>query len=108
MKWEELREIETFITREVNEAIASDEAAALWVTMTLQLYYGGNQGETSEEDQAANLGELEAGRGRIVTKWERPENSKLNDNILIITYFDEEHRGDIDYNNTLVMYCHEY
>ena len=112
MKWEELKKINPYITRALNEDVKENPEAMRYVMGLLYSYLEeGNQGDTSEEDKIANLEELEEGEGRIVTTWKRSEEAAalgIRENILIITYFSASNPGDIEYNNTTVMYISDY
>lgn len=67
---------------------------------------GGDFGEVPAEDKEANLSELEAGEGRILARYKQAY--KLQGDIYINTYFSESNEGNLDYNNTMIMYCDEY
>lgn len=108
MNWEDLKNIKAVVTAPLHHAMERSEAVTLFVFDALNRYYSGSQGQTAEEDQAANLAELAAGFGRVVTLWKTPEALGLSDDLFIITYFDKDHPGDIDYNNTTVMFCSDY
>lgn len=87
-------------------AAAKDPATMDYLQTCLSLFFSGMYGQMSPEDTELNEEELRAGEGRIMARYEA--QGKLREDIYIIAYFSESNPGDIDYNNTTVLYCGEY
>lgn len=105
MKPADLRKNATVQTRAVAEASA-DPKTADYLRDCLLLMFSGMYGEIPEGDAAANNEELAAGEGRILARYRK--QGKLKEDIYIIAYFSASNPGDIDYNNTTILYCSEY
>lgn len=92
-------------TRAIAEASTDPETAA-YLRDCLLLMFSGMYGEIPAEDTAANNEELAAGEGRILARYKR--QGKLTEDIYIIAYFSASNPGNIDFNNTMILYCSEY
>ena len=95
----------TVQTAAVAEA-AKDPATMEYLQMCLTLFFSGMYGEIGPEDTELNEEELRAGEGRILARYKAQE--KLQDDIYIIAYFSQSNPGNMDYNNTTILYCGEY
>ena len=87
-------------------AAMKDPATADYIQTCLSLFFSGMYGQMSPEDTELNEEELRAGEGRIMARYEAQEN--LREDIYIIAYFSASNPGNVDYNNTTVLYCGEY
>lgn len=90
-------------TREI--AADTDEPTRAYIQSCINSFFIGNYGEIPEQDVEANSRELEAGEGHILARYKQAH--ALKDDIYINAHFSKSSSG-IDYNNTLIMYCHEY
>lgn len=105
MRAEDLQKNALVQTAAVAEA-TKDPATLEYVQMCLDMFFSGMYGKMSPDDTELNEEELRAGEGRIMARYEA--QGKLREDIYIIAYFSESNPGDIDYNNTTVLYCGEY
>ena len=105
MTLEDLRKIELYQTAAIGEA-AADPDTLRYIFECLDRFYSGDFGEVPAEDSDLNIQELESGEGHCLGRY-KPKFKLLGD-IYINSYFSEENPDDLDYNNTLVMYCNEY
>lgn len=105
MRAEDLQKNATVATAAVMEAMKDPETAD-YIQMCLSLFFSGMYGKMSPDDTELNEEELRAGEGRIMARYEAQGN--LREDVYIIAYFSESNPGDIDYNNTTVLYCGEY
>lgn len=92
-------------TAAVAEA-AKDPATLDYLQTCLALFFSGMYGQIPAEDTELNEEELKAGEGRIVARYEAQGN--LAEDVYIIAYFSASNPGDLDYNNTTILYCSEY
>lgn len=102
-----LREISNNpITATAAVAAAMEAAPAhAYILHCLDLFFSGDYGATPAEDADANKGELQAGTGRIIARYQAAEGLKTD--IYIIAYFSDQEPGR-DYNYTTIMYTREY
>ena len=92
-------------TAAVAEA-AKDPATLDYIQTCLSLFFSGMYGKMGPEDTELNEEELRAGEGRIMARYEAQD--KLREDVYIIAYFSESNPGNVDYNNTTVLYVSEY
>ena len=76
-----------------------------YISESLTRFYAGDYGAIPPEDVEANNAELEAGRGRILARYEG--YGEMTNDIYIIAYFDVND-DDRACNYTTILYCHEY
>ena len=105
MKASDLQDNMVVQTAAVAEA-AKDPATLGYLQTCLALFFSGMYGEISDEDVGYNEEELAAGEGRVVARYKAQD--KLEEDIYIIAYFSQSNPGDLDYNNTTVLYVSEY
>ncbi len=105
MRASDLQKNETVATAAVMEAMKDPETLD-YVQMCLSLFFSGMYGKMGPEDTELNEEELSSGEGRIMARYEA--QGKLREDVYIIAYFSESNPGDIDYNNTTVLYVSEY
>ena len=105
MRAEDLQGNALVTTAAVAEA-AKDPETLDYIQMCLSLFFSGMYGKMGPDDTELNEEELRAGEGRIMARYEA--QGKLTEDIYIIAYFSQSNPGDIDYNNTTVLYCGEY
>lgn len=105
MTLKELRDLELYQTAAVGEA-AADPDTGVYIMECVERFYNGDFGEMPEEDSELNIQELQSGEGHCLGRYKA--KFKLVGDIYINSYFSEETPDDLDYNNTLVMYCSEY
>ena len=92
-------------TAKVAEAGKNPETHSYLITC-LQLFFSGMYGGIPEEDVLTNEAALKSGEGRILARYEAAE--QLENDIYIIAYFSESNPGNIDFNNTTILYVDEY
>ena len=91
---------QTFITRQLNEDVANDEAMAKAVYAALERFTAGDWGNLCQEDKDANDADLEARDGHVLARYETPKGD-----IYINLVFDEP---SIQSDAATIMYCNEY
>lgn len=108
MTTEDLKRNHLATTAGVNHALMTDKTGKTYsyIMECLGRFFSGDFGTVPAEDTAANLQELEAGEGRVLARY--PARDNLAGDIYIQAYFSANDPGDIEQNNTLVMYCDEY
>ena len=73
-----------------------------YIIKSLNRFYSGDYGEIDREDTDANNSDLAEGYGHILARYKQAHN--LAGDIYIETHIDKDHTGDIEYNNTMIMY----
>ena len=105
MTLDDLRKIRALQTRSIAEA-CKDVHTLAYVSDCLNRFYQGDYGEICAEDTAANNEELAAGYGHVLARY-KPFGA-LRDDIYIEAHFSANvDISDVDYNNTMIMYCNE-
>lgn len=105
MTLDDLRKISVYQTRSIAEA-CKDEHTHAYVVSCLRRFYSGDYGEICAEDTAANNSDLAEGCGHVLARY-KPAGALTGD-IYIETHFSSDvDISDVDYNNTMIMYCDE-
>lgn len=105
MTLEDLKALPVYQTRAINAA-GEDEATLFYLLECVNRFQAGDFGEVPAEDAEANMNELESGEGRALGRYKKAH--KLEGDIYINAYFSESNPGELDFNNTMIMYCSEY
>ena len=105
MTLEDLRQIPLLQTRSIAEACGRDPRTKQYIFECLDRYFRGDYGEVPEEDFRYNNEDLEGGEGHILARY-KPKFA-LDSDIYIETHFSISMPGNIDANNTMIMYCNE-
>lgn len=102
----DIKKIDLFQTRSIAEATNPDKVGGAetlaYIVQCLNRFYMGDYGEIDAEDTEANNSDLAEGYGHILARYKQAHN--LTGDIYIETHIDKDHRGNIDYNNTMIMY----
>ena len=105
MTLDDLKKIQVFQTRTIAEA-CKDAHTLQYVVSCLQRFYKGDYGEICAEDAGYNNEELADGYGHVLARY-KPAGT-LTDDIYIEAHFSVDvDISDVDYNNTMIMYCDE-
>lgn len=105
MTLEDLRAIPLYQTKGIAAACQKDAATLGYIMDCLQRFYAGDYGEIPAEDTESNNSDLQAGYGHILARYKAQHS--LQSNIYIEAHIDKDLPGNLDANNTLVMYCGE-
>lgn len=106
MTLEDLKKIKVFQTRTIAEACKRSPETHLYIIECLQRFYKGDYGEICAEDTAANNMELDEGFGHVLARYKARHS--LESDIYIETHFSADMDiSELDYNNTMIMYCSE-
>ena len=102
----DLKNIDLLQTRSIAEACSPDKVGGAetlaYIIKCLDRFYSGDYGEIDQEDTDANNSDLAEGYGHILARYKQAHN--LAGDIYIETHIDKDHTGDIEYNNTMIMY----
>lgn len=105
MTLDDLKKIKVFQTRTIAEA-CKDEHTLAYVVSCLQRFYHGDYGEICDEDAGYNNEELADGYGHVLARYKAKHS--LTEDIYIEAHFSVNvDISDVDYNNTMIMYCDE-
>lgn len=97
--------IKVFQTRTIAEA-CKDVQTLAYVSDCLSRFYQGDYGEICDEDTAANNTELDEGFGHVLARYKAKHS--LTEDIYIDSHFSADMPlSELDYNNTMIMYCSE-
>jgi hypothetical protein len=92
-------------TRTIAEVCKRDADTHNYIVDCIKRFYSGDYGTIPPEDTEANNWDLQNGCGHILARY--PSKYNLQGDIYIEAHFDEDLQGNIDANNTLVMYRSE-
>jgi len=108
MKAEDLKRNALAVTAGINHAMQTDKTGETYgyIMECLGRFFAGDFGDVPEEDAEANRAELTRGEGRALARY--PARKNLAGAIYIQAYFSTAEPGDLERNNTLVMYCDDY
>lgn len=106
MTLEDIKSIPVYQTRGIAHAIEQTPDLLYYVGECVNRMYKGDYGLIDKEDTDANNQKLEFGVGRILARYKAIDG--MTDDIYIICYFDKNNRGNVDFENTTIMYCNEY
>lgn len=105
----DIRKIDLLQTRSIADACRQDKEGGAetlaYIIKCLNRFYTGDYGEVPPEDTEANNSDLAEGYGHILARYKQAHN--LTGDIYIECHFDKDHAGNIDYNNTMIMYPDE-
>lgn len=103
----DLRAVRLFQTRGIADACSGEggDATFSYVMQCLGRFYGGDYGEVSENDTAANNSDLKNGHGHVLAIYKTAHN--LTDDIFIEAHIDMDRPGNIECNHVMVMYPSE-
>lgn len=106
MTLDDLKRIDVLQTRSIAEACNQEREGGAetlaYIIKCLNRFYSGDYGEIDQEDTDANNSDLAEGYGHILARYKQAHN--LAGDIYIETHIDKDHTGDIEYNNTMIMY----
>lgn len=106
MTLEDLKKITVLQTRTIAETCKRSPDTHTYIVQCLTRFYKGDYGEICDEDTAANNSELDEGYGHVLARYKA--RHALESDIYIETHFDADmNNTEIDYNNTMIMYCNE-
>lgn len=106
MTLDDLKKIKVFQTRTIAEACKRDIQTLAYVSDCLNRFYKGDYGEICAEDTEANNTELDEGFGHVLARYKA--RHALESDIYIETHFSADMDiSELDYNNTMIMYCNE-
>lgn len=106
MTLEDLKRISVFQTRTIAEVCKRSPETHAYIVECLQRFYNGDYGEIGIEDTVANNSDLFHGFGHVLARYKAKH--ALESDIYIESHFDAEFDNtEIDYNNTMIMYCNE-
>ena len=106
MTLDDVTKIPVLQTRTIAETASNDPATLAYIMDCLLACYSGDFGSIPAEDTEANNNDLQSGYGHILARYKA--RHKLTEDIYINIVFDRDHLDDIDYTNTMIMYCGEY
>lgn len=106
MTLDDIKSIPVYQTRGIAHTIEQTPDLLYYVGECVNRMYKGNYGLIDKEDADANNQKLEFGVGRILARYKAIDG--MSDDIYIICYFDKNNRGNVDFENTMIMYCYEY
>lgn len=102
---DDLKKIKVFQTRTIAEA-CKDVQTLAYVSDCLSRFYKGDYGEICAEDTGYNNTELDEGFGHVLARYKAKHG--LTEDIYIDSHFSADMPlSELDYNNTMIMYCSE-
>lgn len=105
MTMDDLKKISVFQTRTIAEA-CKDVQTFAYVSDCLSRFYQGDYGEICDEDTGYNNTELDEGFGHVLARYKAKHS--LTEDIYIDSHFSADMPlSELDYNNTMIMYCSE-
>lgn len=106
MTLDDITKIPVLQTRHLAEDANEDPETLKYIVDCLLSCYTGDYGTVPPEDVEANNADLEEGYGHILARYKA--KYKLTEDIYINIHFDRDHLDDVDYTNTMIMYCGDY
>lgn len=106
MTMDDLKKISVFQTRTIAEVCKRSPETHLYIVECLQRFYKGDYGEICAEDTGYNNTELDEGFGHVLARYKAKHS--LTEDIYIDSHFSADMPlSELDYNNTMIMYCSE-
>lgn len=105
MTLEDLQNIQLYQTQGIAAACKEDIETLGYIMDCVERFYKGDWGDIPAEDTESNNKDLQAGYGHILARY--AAKYELRDDVYIEAHIDKDEPGNLDANNTLVMYCGE-